>query len=69
MKEIYDQIMTNSLDFPSFMKDTSHPLMRPAKLLIAQLLDKTNPNNRLGGSYHNLKSHPFFSGFDWVCIL
>jgi len=66
MKEIYDQIMTNSLELPSFMKDTSHHLMRPAKLLIAQLLDKSNPNNRLGGSYQNLKNHPFFAGFDWV---
>lgn len=68
MKEIYDQIMSNPLEFPSFMKDTSHPLMRPAKNLIAQLLDKTNPNNRLGGSYQHLRNHPFFAGFDWVFI-
>lgn len=66
MKEIYDQIMTNSLEFPNFMKDSSHILMKSAKSLIAQLLDKTNPSNRLGGSFQNLKNHPFFSGFDWV---
>lgn len=67
MKEIYDQIMSNSLEFPSFMKD-NNPLMRSAKLLIAQLLDKTNPANRLGGSYQNLRAHPFFNGFDWVIL-
>jgi hypothetical protein len=43
--------------------------MRPAKNLIAQLLDKTNPSNRLGGSFQNLKSHPFFAGFDWVILV
>ena len=48
------------------MKDTSHPLMKSAKSLISQLLDKHNPANRLGGSYQNLKNHPFFSGFNWV---
>jgi hypothetical protein len=68
MKEIYDQIMTSNLEFPHFMKDTSHTLMKPAKNLIAQLLDKSNPSNRLGGSFNHLKSHPFFNGFDWVKI-
>jgi len=48
------------------MKDSSHVLMRHAKSLISQLLDKTNPCNRLGGSFNNLKNHSFFSGFDWV---
>ena len=68
MKEIYDQIMTGSLEFPHFMKDSSHFLMKHAKSLISQLLDKSNPNSRLGGSFSNLKSHPFFSGFDWVYL-
>jgi serine/threonine protein kinase len=57
MIEIYDQIMTNALEFPQFMKDTTHPQMKSAKSLISQLLDKTNPNNRLGGSFDNLKKH------------
>jgi hypothetical protein len=48
------------------MKDTGHPLMKSAKNLIGQLLDKSNPNNRLGGSFDNLKKHEFFNGFDWV---
>jgi len=70
MKEIYDQIMTNPLEFPQFMKDTGHVLMKSAKNLISQLLDKNNPNNRLGGSFDNLKKHEFFNGFDWVlCLL
>jgi hypothetical protein len=50
------------------MKDTGHPLMKSAKNLINQLLDKNNPNNRLGGSFDNLKKHEFFNGFDWVLI-
>jgi hypothetical protein len=48
------------------MKDSTHFLMKHAKNFIAQLLDKNNPSNRLGGSFHNLKNHPFFNGFDWV---
>ena len=51
------------------MKDSSHYLMKHAKNLISQLLDKNNPSNRLGGSYNNLKSHPFFTGFDWDLLL
>ena len=39
--------------------------MKHVKALIRQLLDKNNPSNRLGGSYANLKAHPFFDGFDW----
>jgi serine/threonine protein kinase len=66
MKEIYDQIITSSLEFPHFMRDTAHPLMRSAKNLIAQLLDKEVPAHRLGGSFSQLRAHPFFSGFDWV---
>jgi serine/threonine protein kinase len=57
MKEIYDQIMNNSLEFPQFMKDSTHPQMKSAKSLISQLLDKSNPSNRLGGSFDNLKRH------------
>ena len=69
MKEIYDQIMTSSLEFPHFMKDSSHYLMKHAKSLICQLLDKNNPSGRLGGSYNNLKNHPFFAGFDWDLLI
>ena len=56
----------NSLEFPHFMKDSSHFLMKHAKSFISQLLDKNNPANRLGGSFRNLRNHPFFNGFDWV---
>jgi cGMP-dependent protein kinase len=51
------------------MKDSTHPLMKHAKNLICQLLDKNNPTNRLGGSYSNLKGHPFFQNFDWNSLI
>lgn len=51
------------------MKDSSHYLMKHAKNLISQLLDKNNPSSRLGGSYSHLKSHPFFTGFDWDLLI
>ena len=65
MKEIYDKIMTNPLTFDYFLKDDRHYLMKHAKALISQLLDKKNPTNRLGGSFMDLRNHPFFLGFDW----
>jgi cGMP-dependent protein kinase len=35
---------------------------------ISQLLSK-NPDSRLGGSYSDLKKHPFFQGFDWHLLI
>ena len=57
--EIYEQIIKKTIQYPSFMKD------KKAKKLIDQLLSKV-PELRLGGSYHSLKSHSWFHGFDWV---
>ena len=68
MKEIYDKIMTSPLTFDYFLKDERHHLMRHAKALISQLLDKKNPTNRLGGSFADLRSHAFFNGFDWEAL-
>ena len=56
--EIYQEILKNPLAFPKHMKDTV------SNNLISQLLSK-NPDSRLGGSYSDLKKHPYFMGFDW----
>ena len=40
------------------MKDTN------SNSFISQLLSK-NPDSRLGGSYSDIKKHPFFGNFDW----
>ena len=59
--EIYEQIIKKTIAYPSFMKD------KKEKKLIDQLLSKV-PELRLGGSYHSVKSHSWFHGFDWVRI-
>lgn len=56
--EIYQEILKNPLTFPKHMKD---PV---SNSFVSQLLSK-NPDSRLGGSYSDLKKHPFFQGFDW----
>jgi cGMP-dependent protein kinase 1 len=40
------------------MKDTN------SNGFISQLLSK-NADSRLGGSFSDLKKHPFFNNFDW----
>jgi cGMP-dependent protein kinase len=46
------------LKFPNFFKD------RKARKLIEQLFNLV-PEQRIGGSYAGLKSHPWFDNFDW----
>lgn len=57
--EIYEEISKKDVKFPGCLKDFH------AKRLMYQLLSK-NPEVRLGGSFMNLKSDPWFSAFDWV---
>ena len=59
--EIYEEIIKNTLTFPSFVKDKN------SKKLIQQLLNKL-PELRINGSYASLKAHPWFNNFDWVNI-
>jgi len=57
--EIYQEIIRANLKFPQYLKDNN------ARLFITQLLNKI-PETRLGGSYPSLKSHVWFSNFEWV---
>ena len=57
--EIYEEIAKKEVKFPGSLKDIH------AKRLMNQLLSKI-PEVRLGGSFMNLKSDPWFSSFDWV---
>lgn len=59
--EIYRAIVQSSLTFPNFITDED------TISLIRQLLNKF-PESRLGGSYFNLKKHPFFYTIDWQDI-
>lgn len=56
--EIYEEIMSTELRFPSFMKD------KLSRKIIEQLLSK-QPEARLGASFASLKAHPWFDDFDW----
>ena len=56
---IYEKVIERKLVYPSFVD----PRM-PCKPMIEQLLSK-NPAMRTGGSVNNLKSHPWFHGFNW----
>lgn len=60
--EIYEEIMQTELKFPEFLHD------KKAKKLIEQLLSH-NPSQRHGGSFENLKRHPWFSDFKWDSLL
>lgn len=51
--DIYEEIMQSELKFPEFIND------KKAKKLIEQLLSH-NPEQRHGGSFANLKTHPWF---------
>ncbi|CAD8135411.1 unnamed protein product [Paramecium pentaurelia] len=56
--EIYEDIINSELKFPKRFSDES------ARRYIEQLLSK-QPALRLGTSYANLKSHPWFDDFNW----
>jgi len=60
--EIYEEILNKKLLFPAYLTDTK------AKLFMDQLLSRT-PEKRWGGSYAALKSHTWFSEFDWDKLL
>jgi len=55
--EIYEEILFKKLSYPVNID----PL---EKNLMEQLLTRV-PEKRLGGSFANLKSHPWFETFDW----
>ena len=59
---IYERVIERKLVYPSFVD----PRM-PSKPMIEQLLSK-NPAMRTGGSVANLKSHPWFQGFNWDAL-
>lgn len=59
---IYEKVIERKLVYPSFVD----PRM-PAKPIVEQLLSK-NPAMRTGGSVANLKSHPWFHGFNWDAL-
>jgi len=60
--EIYEEIIKKQIIYPNFLKD------KKARKIIDQMLNKV-PELRLGGSYESLKTHPWFSNFDWVCLI
>ena len=51
--DIYEEIMQSELKFPEFLSD------KKAKKIMEQLLSH-NPEHRHGGSFANLKAHPWF---------
>lgn len=57
--EIYEDVIKKPCNYPFGMRD------KKARKIIDQLLSKI-PEIRLGGSYACLKSHMWFSNFDWV---
>lgn len=57
--DIYEEIFTQPLKYPSYLKD------KKAKRLMDQLIHKY-PEVRLGGSFAALKANPWFENFDWV---
>lgn len=60
---VYEKVLEHRIKFPSAQEYS------PAtKQLIEQLLSK-NPAMRIGGSFENLKKHPWFLEFDWVSYI
>ena len=60
---IYEKVIERKLIYPSFVDSRM-----PSKPMIEQLLSK-NPAMRTGGSAANLKSHPWFHGFNWDSLI
>lgn len=59
--EIYEEIITKPIKYPSYLKD------KKARRLMDQLINKV-PEIRLGGSFAALKANPWFDNFDWVIL-
>jgi cGMP-dependent protein kinase len=57
---IYEKVLERKLTYPNFVDQRL-----PAKPIIEQLLSK-NPALRTGGSFDNLKGHPWLSSINWV---
>mmetsp|Transcript_16558 Transcript_16558/g.14364 ORF Transcript_16558/g.14364 Transcript_16558/m.14364 type:complete len:190 (+) Transcript_16558:1833-2402(+) len=60
--EIYEEIITKPIKYPSYLKD------KKAKRLMDQLINKV-AEVRLGGSFAALKANPWFENFDWDKLL
>ena len=60
---VYEKVQDRDLEYPRWADK-----QEKSKEIINQLLSK-NPAKRLGGSFDNIKSHPWFSGFDWDKLL
>jgi len=60
--EIYEEIITKPIKYPSYLKD------KRAKRLMDQLINKV-AEVRLGGSFAALKANPWFESFDWDKLL
>lgn len=60
--EVYQAIIKRPLRFPNFFKDQN------SRNLMDQLMNKL-PEVRLGRSFPHLKSHSFFTEFDWVSYI
>lgn len=61
--DIYQKIQERKLEFPTWYNQKNF-----SKDIVCQLLKK-NPAKRLGGGIDNLKSHSWFTGFDWEKLL
>ncbi|OMJ92780.1 hypothetical protein SteCoe_4414 [Stentor coeruleus] len=60
---VYEKVLERKLTYPSFVDQRL-----PAKPFIEQLLSK-NPALRSGGSFDNLKGHPWLSSINWDTLL
>lgn len=61
--QIYQEILTGQLEFPSWFTENEE-----CKSIITQLLNKS-PEARVGNSISSLKVHPWFNSIDWVLTL
>jgi cGMP-dependent protein kinase len=58
--EIYEEILNLELKYPRSLKD------KKARKLMEQLLNKNEPEGRLGGpTFMSLKNNPWFEGINW----
>jgi len=60
--EIYEEIITKPIKYPSYVKD------KKARKIMDQLINKV-ADVRLGGSFASLKAHQWFDNFNWDDLL
>ena len=58
--QLYEEIISSSLEFPQFMRDK-----RVRNFLTNRLLNK-NPEGRAPDGFESIKANIWFSDFDWV---